>query len=473
VKYYDVIIIGAGAAGLTAAIAFRRRCEGTALIIDANSAPGVKILETGNGRCNLSNKFAPGWETTRDFFGSLGVLLDTDEPSGRAYPQSRRALTIRDALITENNTLGCEFLLQTRVTSVVRVREDDSFVANTERGAFRAKQIIIATGGKARPRYGNKGDGYAFARSLGIKVTPIRPALVPFVYEDEVKDELSALSGVRAKANVSLISYGNNGANAEVVAGTGGDGAEIEIPAEAGGGSADTEVPAETGGGGADTEIPAKIGAEDAEVLAKAKAGKVKVIAEASGEVQFTNYGLSGICIFDLSRYYKTDKRCAVRIDLAPNHTEDEIRQLLSAPRAAGLSGIVHPKIAEYIQKKMKPEKPPAVEGASSSGPLGDNITDATESAHAATIAATVKNFVAPIKGTKGWKDAQITAGGVALSEVDAKHYESKTAPGLYFAGEVLDEEGPSGGYNLDQAWSTGQKAGKAAGAYCASYLHR
>ncbi|MDR1043200.1 MAG: NAD(P)/FAD-dependent oxidoreductase, partial [Clostridiales Family XIII bacterium] len=185
---YDVIIIGAGAAGLTAAIAFRRRCEGSALFIDANREPGAKILATGNGRCNLSNESAPGWAATREFFGSLGVLLDTDEPSGRAYPQSRRAATIRDALIMESKNLGCEFLLQTRVTSVVRVSEDDSFMTDTERGAFRAKQVIVATGGKACPRYGNRGDGYAFARSLGIKVAPIRPALVPFVYTDEAKE---------------------------------------------------------------------------------------------------------------------------------------------------------------------------------------------------------------------------------------------------------------------------------------------
>jgi predicted flavoprotein YhiN len=435
-KDYDLIIIGAGAAGLTAAIAFKRRCEGTVLIIDANSEPGAKILVTGNGRCNLSNESAPGWEITRDFFGSLGVLLDTDEPSGRVYPQSRQAMAIRDALITENNNLGCEFLLRTCVTSVVKVSEDDSFVAVTEHGEFRAKQVIVATGGKACPRYGNTGDGYAFARSLGIKVTPIRPALVPFVYADEVKDELSALSGVRAKANVSLISYGNSGANAEVIARTGGEG-------------------------------------EDTETLAEAGDKDVKVIAEASGEVQFTDYGLSGICMFDLSRYYKTDGRCAVRIDLAPNHTEEEIRELLSEPRAAGLSGIVHPKIAEYIREKLSVLKQPAFEDSNSSGMLGSLITYTTDITFATVMAVAVKNFVVFIKGTKGWKDAQITAGGIAMSELDAKHFESKTAPGLYFAGEVLDYDGPSGGYNLDNAWNTGQKTGKAAGAYCSSYLKK
>jgi predicted flavoprotein YhiN len=458
-KDYDLIIIGAGAAGLTAAIAFRRRCGGTALIVDANREPGAKILATGNGRCNLSNESAPGWEATRDFFGSLGVLLDTDEPSGRAYPQSRQAPAIRDALIMESKNLGCEFLLGTRVTSVVRVSEDDSFAIGTERGAYRAKQVVVATGGKACPRYGNMGDGYAFARSLGIEVTPIRPALVPFVYSDEARDELSALSGVRAKANVSLISYCNGGTNS------------------------DSEVTSETGavGAGVDLEVRAETSGED-----------VKVIAEASGEVQFTDYGLSGICVFDLSRYYKTGGlrasvaaeeicgRSAVLIDLAPNHTEEEIAELISPRRAAGLSGIVHPKIADFILKKLKTEKPSVSKAANNSETPGLGITDTVDAAgtadtvdaaDTAVIVAAVKKFRAPIKGTKGWKEAQITAGGVAMSEVDEKHFESKKAPGLYFAGEVLDYDGPSGGYNLDHAWSTGQKAGKAAGAYCASYL--
>jgi predicted flavoprotein YhiN len=90
---------------------------------------------------------------------------------------------------------------------------------------------------------------------------------------------------------------------------------------------------------------------------------------------------------------------------------------------------------------------------------------------YAARAAVAVKNFIAPVKGTKGWKEAQTTAGGVALSELDERYCESTAALGLYFVGETLDYDGPSGGYNLDHAWNTGLKAGKAAGAYCASYL--
>jgi hypothetical protein len=143
--------------------------------------------------------------------------------------------------------------------------------------------------------------------------------------------------------------------------------------------------------------------------------------------------------VFDLSRSYGGGGGYAVRIDFAPGYSEDAVAELLAADRAAGLSGIVHARIAEVFG-----------EGGS---------------------AALVKRFVVPVKGTKGWKEAQITAGGVSLDEVDPKHFESKAVPGVYFVGAILDYDGPSGGFNLDYAWNTGLKAGRAAGAYCSSYL--
>jgi predicted flavoprotein YhiN len=390
VKRYDLIVVGAGAAGLSSAIAFERRCDGDVLLIEANGEAGRKILAAGNGRCNLSNTAAPGWEKTSEFFGSLGVLLDTDE-AGRAYPLARRADAVRDALVRECENLGCAFMLRTRVTGVKRGDGDDFVVTagDAEQRSFRAMQVIVATGGKARPAFGNLGDGYAFARALGVSVNPIRPVLTPLLYADGAKAGLAGLAGVRAKAAVRLILRG-----------------------------------------GAD--------------------GKEETLAEARGEVQFTDYGLSGICIFDLSRYYgrggadKDAARYAVSIDFAPDYKEEEIAELLAAGRAAGLAGVVHPKIAARIEKT-----------AGADGP-----------------AAKVKNFVVPVGGAKGWKEAQITAGGVAMTEVSEKYFESKAVPGLYFVGETLDGDGPSGGYNLDHAWNTGLNAGRAAGAYCASYLN-
>jgi predicted flavoprotein YhiN len=491
-----------------------RRCGkqgGSVLLLDANDTPGKKILATGNGRCNLSNTSADGWENTRAFFESLGMILYTDA-DGRAYPMNRQASSVRDALVREASGLGAAFMTGTRVTAVRRGDDDDFVIEAVKTGdagvlpksakrdksgvlaqreapyIFKAKQVIVATGGKASPKYGNLGDGYAIARSLGIGVNPIRPALAPFLYSDAVRRALSVLAGVRARAKVAL----------------------IRISGDAQGVASRPMKAADH-----DDDFDDK---NDARGQASRPMGTAEtVMATSEGEVQFADDGLSGICIFDLSRYYKKDSPAsssslpvaspangmadgtghsaadgtghsaadgtghsniadgtghsavdgtghsniadgtghsaadgmakpraddgyAVYIDFAPNHTEEEIAGLLADGRAAGLSGVVHTKIAAYLE------------------------------AHGGG-AESVKRFTVSIKGTKGWKEAQVTAGGVNIDEVDLKYYESKAVPGLYIVGEALDYDGPSGGYNLDFAWDTGQKAGRAAGAYTASYL--
>jgi predicted flavoprotein YhiN len=383
---YDLIVIGGGPAGLAAAISFKRKCTGSVLIIDSQAEAGKKILSTGNGRCNLTNIKADGYEQTKSFFETLGVLLYTDG-AGRAYPHSRQASVVRDALAGEAGRLGAEFLLSAKVNALSRGDKDDfvaevaaGVVAEEEAGArFRARQVIVATGGKACPLYGNFGDGFRFARALGLHVTPIRPALVPLVYADEVKKTLSVLKGVRARADVALLSDG-------------------------------------------------------------------KSVATASGEVQFTDYGLSGICIFDLSRYMKSvmqgrntgaqsgEHRYEVQIDFAPGISGGTLKDLLNRGAAAGLAGIVDKKLAAVL----KPEQ--------------------------------VKRFIVPVSGTRGWKDAQITAGGVSMDELEPAHYEAVSAPGLFFVGEACDYDGPSGGFNLDHAFTSGIAAGSRAGGFCAYY---
>jgi predicted flavoprotein YhiN len=502
VKNYDLIIVGAGAAGLAAAIAFGRRCDGSVLLVEANPEPGKKILAAGNGRCNLSNTAAPGSERTKEFFDSLGVVLDTDE-GGRVYPLSRRADAVRDALVRACERLGCAFMLRSRAVAIER-GDDDDFVITVEcdggsageggQMVLRAVQVVVATGGKARPAFGNLGDGYAFARAFGISVNPIRPALAPFVYADDVKGSLAVLAGVRAKAKVKLVGCGK------------GDGNPFS-------------------GGAADEDRDATTIFTNAKDVAVGQGAEV--LAEADGEVQFTDYGLSGICVFDLSRYYRgsgarvggraegsagnNTRACAnentmsarmsvsghsgdgfhacagensadhfVCIDFAPNHAEGEIAELLATGRAAGLAGIVHPKVAELIESMPMHPNSSVTDASRDDGRFGqsDQILSSSgkseqeESLASADvpeyekIAAAVKGFVVPVKGTKGWKDAQITVGGVAMDEVNEKYFESKAVPGLYFAGEILDYDGPSGGFNLDHAWNTGLKAGRAAGAY-------
>ncbi|QOX62354.1 NAD(P)/FAD-dependent oxidoreductase [Anoxybacterium hadale] len=179
------------------------------------------------------------------------------------------------------------------------------------------------------------------------------------------------------------------------------------------------------------------------------------VIAMENGEIQFTEDGLSGICIFNLSKYYQ--KGDAVRLDLFPEYDlasllrmlEKRVSSLASKPMAEFFLGMVHKKLTPVL--------------------LGELSLDETRKIHTMTIeerskiAELLKGWVIPISGTKGWKEAQVTSGGIDLSEVDLNTMESKLVPKLYFAGELLDWDGICGGYNLQWAWSSGKAAGRAA----------
>lgn len=179
------------------------------------------------------------------------------------------------------------------------------------------------------------------------------------------------------------------------------------------------------------------------------------VVAAEYGEIQFTEDGLSGICIFNLSKYYQ--KGDEIRLDLLPEYDESLLLQMLeqrvnslaSRPMAEFFLGMVHKKLNPVL--------------------LGELSLDENRKLHTMTkeeflkIAGLLKGWVIPISGTKGWKEAQVTSGGVDLSEVNLNTMESKLVPKLYFAGELLDWDGICGGYNLQWAWSSGKTAGSAA----------
>lgn len=162
------------------------------------------------------------------------------------------------------------------------------------------------------------------------------------------------------------------------------------------------------------------------------------------GEIQFTDYGLSGICIFNLSRYLKeaprADKKIVnskIIIDFAPEYKEEELIVLLESNLQAGLKGIVNEKVEKvFLDAGLNPDE------------------------DAIKVARTLKSFSINIDGTKGWKEAQATSGGVSLDQINMTSMESHNIKDLFFAGEVLDYDGPCGGYNLSWAWKTGIQAG-------------
>ena len=375
-------IIGAGAAGLAAAVTVGSVLRSSKELncwqidlIEKKNEPGKKLLATGNGKCNITNKNADDYGLCEKFFSDLGILF-AEENAGRIYPYSKQALTVRDTLLAA--VADCKVNIFTDVTIEKITNNDDGFLLIDQNNVqHRYDKLILTTGGKAGIQHGSDGSGLKMARELGIPIQPILPALVPMTYGKNPGLELTRLKGVRSFVNLRLKHRG-------------------------------------------------------------------RVIAEEQGELQFTDYGLSGICIFNLSRYLKKIPRdgnkiqdCTVEIDLAPDYSYDEILYLLSQNLKAGLKGIVNDKIVGMLV-------------AAGMDPVKD----------AAKTAAAIKALFVNISGTKGWKEAQVTSGGIGLDHVHMATMEANHVKGLYLAGEILDYDGPCGGYNLSWAWKTGIAAG-------------
>ena len=367
---YDVCIIGAGAAGLAAANVLDpalRIC-----IIDRNEIPGRKIMVTGGGRCNLTNRACRRHDMTLDFFRGLGLETRCDQ-EGRFYPYSMVAGDVVESLTRGLKNRDIKWRLSERVSDVRRmdpgsdgiepgkyaiaVDRIDSSEKDDPEDEVHAYKVIICTGGKAAPKFGTTGDGYGLARNLGHSVTRIYPILTGI--STEIPENVA---GIRARGKVSLL--------------------------------------------------------EDGELVITEK-----------GEIQFTADGLSGICVFDLTPHIRIRdgedpkegvKRFAIRMDLAPDMSEEEIKNRRDS------FGIVTGALAEWIA----PEN--------------------------------LKNTVLPVEGVWGWDRAQCTAGGIPAGEMDPDTMESLICPGLYFAGEIVDAQGSCGGFNLQNAWETGISAAKA-----------
>ena len=375
-------IIGAGPAGLTASVTASKILKEANMLshwqvdlIEKNAEPGKKLLATGNGKCNISNKNADDYQVIQSFFNDLGVLFVIEE-NGNMYPYSKQAKNIRDTLVNAALMNDVNIVQNTDINKV-EFEEPFFILTSSENKLYKYEKLIITTGGKAGLQYGSVGAGYKFARSFGIEVSPILPSLVAMTYSEDENVDLKKLKGVRAKARLAL---------------------EIDG----------------------------------------------KDIAYESGEIQFTYYGISGICVFNLSRYLKEAPRVGGRItksfmniDFIPEISNAALINILSNNPPAGLKGIVNDKIESLLLGR----------GLN----LKDDVTE---------IVRLLKNFTVKIAGTKGWKEANVTSGGVLLNEINMKSMESKRIDNLFFAGEILDYEGPCGGYNLNWAWKTGISAG-------------
>lgn len=399
-------VIGGGASGMMAAIAAARQGACVSLL-ERSDRVGKKILQTGNGRCNLSNRImdascyygsSPEWirgildqfgvEDTVRFFQGIGVLLRDKE--GYLYPASSQASTVLDALRYELEALDIQVITECKINEIQKTADGRITIGDgNHRYSFDA--VILACGGKAAPATGSDGSGHKLAKQLGHTIVPTMPALVQLTCAEA--EECRLVSGVRAQAAIHLCADG------------------VEVACE-------------------------------------------------QGELQLAEYGISGIPVFQLSRIANEllRKKCrvTVRIDFLMEQEEETREQMLAARSlllhrhtvGGYFNGVVHKKLMLLFLKKLGLKEETPIELV----PLKT----------LRTFFDLVSNWQLTVTGSKSYDNAQVTAGGVDTNEVTAS-MESKLIENVYFAGEVLDVDGRCGGYNLQWAWSSGWIAGNEA----------
>lgn len=407
---YDLAVIGGGPAGLMAA-GRAGELGVSVILLEKNRSLGVKLLMTGGGRCNLSNKIGDvkelvgkygingkflfsalnnfGVAETVDFFDSRGVKLKTED-DGRIFPASDKAEDVLRALVGYLKSSQVEIKTNAEVKEIVKKGSQIEKIILAGGEEILASKYVICTGGKSYPASGSTGDGYKWLKKLGHGIVEVLPALTPIIIKDKIVKELEGLS----LKNIGVAVYKDN-----------------------------------------------------------------KKITASTGEAIFTKDGLSGPLILNLSRIIgrKFPGKLKLRIDFYPALGWDEFdRQLQKDFRADN-----NKLFRNFLEKMLSPKLAKVILKLSNVNPNKQVNLISKEERH--QLAALLKEFDLEIYGLAGFDRAMVSSGGVKLNEVDPKTLKSKLIDNLYLAGEVLDLDGPTGGYNLQICWSTGYRAGESA----------
>lgn len=424
-----IAVIGGGAAGMMAAIT-AAGLGAAVTIYESNDRVGKKILATGNGKCNLGNlQMSPeeyytehtellskclarfGTEETVKFFHGLGLLIK--EKNGHLYPLCEQASAVLDALRYELQSLRVKIVYEAQVNKVT-VDKYGKFHVHYGAKKERFDKVILATGGRAAVKSGNNAKIGKGVDKGGGADNPMEIGL-----------------GYRMAKELG----------------------HHVIP-----------------------QVPALVQLKCTEDYMKSVAGvrcdallkayvKDQCIAEERGELQLTDYGVSGIPVFQLSRvvnYALQQKDCKevlLRIDLLPDLDEESMQQiklsrrLLQSDRTVEefFNGIINKKLTTLFLRLAGVK--PNMDFEEAQQTMAENIEK---------VYALFKNWELHVYAHNGFENAQVCAGGVSLEEV-TEDMESKLVPGLYLAGELLDVDGRCGGYNLQWAWTSGYLAGQAA----------
>lgn len=393
----DYIIVGGGASGLMAAVLLARSGNEVTLL-EHNEKIGRKLLATGNGKCNFTNRrqqkeyyrgedaeFA--WRLVqkygpREFFSfldSIGIV--SKEKDGYFYPYSEQASAVVEALQLALSHEKVKVKCREHVEEILPIEGGYRVVTTTY--DYPAKRVILACGGQAAPVLGADGSGYQLAAGLGHTVTPLFPALVGLKTEYRQRQKLA---GIRAKAEIKLLVLGQ------------------ETAAE-------------------------------------------------SGEIQFTAYGISGIPVFQISRY-------AARALLAGKEVEAVLCLLPELEKEAILDYFEKQSVCNGYKTVLQ-TLINLIDGKLAEAVLEDAHLDpkrkleTLKKEELETLISRIKEFRQPISATNGYEQAQVTGGGINTREVNPQTLESLLHPGVYLIGELLDIDGTCGGYNLQWAFTS------------------
>lgn len=432
----QVIVIGAGAAGLMCAAAAAQRGL-KVLLLEKNEKAGKKIYITGKGRCNVTNdcetsaffehvvhntKFlysaVYGFDQTqtKQFFEQQGCTLKT-ERGQRVFPVSDHASDVTKALTGYLKKHSVQIRYHAQVSKLLLEENAVRGVILTNGEEIRANQVVICTGGLSYPSTGSTGDGYKLAMQAGHHIQKTAPSLVPFTVEDE---QWCTLQGLALK-NVAVRILPGQAPCAD---------------------AQQAEAAAET---------PKK----------KASKKKNKPVYEGFGEMLFTHFGISGPLLLTASSYCDFDKYpqgFVMEMDLKPAITQEELTERLKKEFAAAPQKQFGNAICSLFPSRL------AGVMASLSAIDEQRMAGRISEKEITEFVNLVKKVPIVLTGTRDYPEAIVTRGGVSVKEVNPSTMESRLVKGLYFAGEVLDVDAVTGGYNLQIAWSTGHLAGTSIG---------
>lgn len=405
-----VIVVGAGASGLAAAISAARN-GAQVLVLEQMDKPAKKILATGNGKCNYTNAHMTpdcfrsedmtlcqcllerfGTKDIAAFLGAMGIMPKVKD--GYYYPYSMQAASVAEVLIDEALHLGVKILCKEKVLNIQK--KNRQFTVKSDKNMYRSDAVILAGGGRAAAKLGSDGSCYKLARDMGLRVTTVVPALTGLKCSGRF---FKSVSGVRIYAGVSI--YECSGDDRQCL--------------------------------GSDV-----------------------------GEVQMTAYGISGIPVFQVSRYaamaLKNGQKVKAVMDFMPDMTLEDFQSLLQSRFIK-----MHYKTALACLTGMIPAK--MIHLFLSSAAIDDDCMAGDVPADkVAKLAVRIKSFELNVIDTNTFEEAQVCAGGVDTSLISPKTMMVKNIPGLYIVGELLDVDGICGGYNLHFAWASGIAAGEHAG---------